>query len=237
MALSFEESRQRLAQQATVARFSLRSVSPSDWVQHEGYVWFNDYYDDKLSIIDSDKNISVHASQTNISQEVNSQFIPFEMMRRYDNIDLVDMAMSIHYTTKDKRHSSSKPVNVQYNDEKIRFAWLIDENVTFATGEVKFEVHINGAIVDNKGNTYAYRWKSNPAKFTVSESLCEGLDCEPSDVSDDWVVDIVDSVATVTANKVAEAVADSIVGSEVDELVQTTIDDALEWGAFGLQKR
>lgn len=238
MALSFEESKkQLLAQQATMSRFSLRSVAPNDWIQHENYVWFDDYYDDKLSTIDSDKNISIHASQTNISQEVNSQFIPFEMMRRYDNIDLVDMAMSIHYTTKDNRHGSSKPVNVQYNDEKIRFAWLVDENVTFVYGDVKFEIHVNGAIADNKGKTYAYRWKSKPAKLTVTESLCEGMDCEPVDVSDDWVVDIVESVTAVAADKVADSIADSIVDSEVDELVQTTVDDALAWGTFGLKNR
>lgn len=234
MALSFEESRQRLlAQQTTMARFSLRSAAPNGWTRHEDYVWFEDYYDDKLSTIDSDKNISLHASQTNISQEINSQFIPFEMPRRYDNIDLANMAMSVHYTTKDNRHGSSKPVNVEYNDDNIKFAWLVDENVTLVSGDVRFEVHINGAIADNKGKTYAYRWKSKPAKLTVLESLCEGRDCEPTDVSDDWVVDIVESVVEVAADKAV----DSIVDSEVDEMVQNTVDDALAWGTFGLKNR
>lgn len=235
MAISFEESRgQLLEQQTTAVALSLEDAvvaEDDDWTRHEDYVWFEDYYDDKFSTIDSDKNVFLHASQTGISQEVNSQFIPFEMPRRYDNIDLVKMAISIHYTTKDNHHGSYKPVNVQYNDEMIRFVWLVDENVTFITGDVRFEVHVNGAITDNQGNVYAYRWKSKPAIFTISESLCEGSDCEPVDVSDDWVVDIVESVVTVATDRAVN----SIVDSEVDEWVQNTVDDALTWGTFGLQ--
>lgn len=236
MALSFEESRKRLLeQQATATRFTLmRSTSTTgEWIPNDKYVWFDDYYDDKISMIDNDRVISIHDSQINISQEINSQFIPFEMMRRYDNIDLVDMAMSIHYTTKDNCHGSSKPVNVQYNDEKIRFAWLVDENATHVAGDLKFEIHFNGAIVDRNGKSYAYRWKSKPAKFTVLESLCEGMDCEPADTSDDWVAEIVESVSASVAENIAEAVVEDIAESELQECVQNTVDDAVSWGAFG----
>jgi hypothetical protein len=235
MAISFEESRKRLVEQSQMAVFSMRNIEKtgSDWTKHDEYTWFDDYYDDNFSTIDGSKNISAHISQINISQEVNSQFIPFEMPRRYDNIDMVGMAISIHYTTSDKRHNSSKPVNVQYNDEKIRFTWLVDENVTYVSGDVNFEIHINGAIVDSNGNAYAYRWKTKPAKFTVSKSLCEGLDCEPADMTDDWVEELVESVTTSVAENFVESIADS----EVNEYVQNTVDDALTWGMIGSQNR
>ena len=215
MALSFEESKKLLAQQtATPATFSVRrtAVVADAWMPHDGYRWFEDYYDDKISTVDDTKSISVHSAQVNISQEVNSQFIPFEMMRRYDNIDLIEMALSVHFTTSDGYHGSSQPVNVEYNDEKIRFAWLVDQNATHIDGNIKFEIHADGAIVDTKGNSYAYRWKSKSTdKFNIVKSLCVDPKCEPIVVSDDWVVEIVESVAASVAEKIAEAE----VGAEV----------------------
>jgi hypothetical protein len=232
MALSFEESKkQLLAQQeaATPAMFMMRRSTPiSDaWTRHDDYAWFDDYYDDKVSTIDAGKNITVHESQVNISQEVNSQFVPFEMMRRYDNIDLANMALSIHFTTSGGFHGASKPVNVEYNDEKIRFAWLVDGNVTRVEGSIKIEIHADGAIIDSNGQSYAYRWKSKPtSKFNITESLCEDPECESVIVSDDWVVEIVESVTSSVADKIIEAnVASQI---QAAEAAATRAEDAAD---------
>lgn len=217
MALSFEESKKQLVQQsATPMMMSLArnisNVSSDAWVSHEAYAWFEDYYDDKISTIDENKNITVHSSQANISQEVNSQFIPFEMSRYYDGIDLTKMALSVHFTTSDKVHGASVPVNVEYNDTKIRFAWLVDENVTHVSGNIKFEIHADGVIADRGGKSYGYRWKSKPTdEFHIVKSLCESPNCEPVVVTDDWVVDIVEAVV----NSVTEKIADAQVGTQV----------------------
>ena len=72
-----------------VMSMSRNAVVGETWTRHTGYRWFNDYYDDKISSINETKDITVHESQVNISQEVNSQFIPFEMNRYYDGFDLV----------------------------------------------------------------------------------------------------------------------------------------------------
>lgn len=217
MALSFEESKKQLVQQsATPMMMSLArnisNVSSDAWVSHEAYAWFEDYYDDKISTIDENKNITVHSSQANISQEVNSQFIPFEMSRYYDGIDLTKMALSVHFTTSDKVHGASVPVNVEYNDTKIRFAWLVDENATHISGNIKFEIHADGVIADKGGKSYGYRWKSKPTdEFHIVKSLCESPNCEPVVVTDDWVVDIVEAVV----NSVTEKIADAQVGTQV----------------------
>ena len=174
MALSFEESKKQLTKQtATPMMMSLsRNVSTSSsngvWTRHSGYRWFENYHDDKISNVNNTKDIAVHESQVNISQEVNSQFIPFEMDRYYDNIDLVDMVISVHYTTSDDYHGASQAVNVEYNEDKIRFAWLVDENATHISGKMVFEIHADGAIYDSEGTSYGYRWKSKSTdKFKI----------------------------------------------------------------------
>ena len=64
----------------------------------EGYTQYSQYTDDKYSMVDTNKNITMDSSQINITQEKNSQYIPFQMPRFYDGIDLSarEMTISIH---------------------------------------------------------------------------------------------------------------------------------------------
>ena len=109
MAISFEESKkQALKLTETPMLMSLANdtveTNASEVFEKDPtgrYAWFNDYIDNNISIVDANKEISVNKAQVNISQESNSQFIPFEMNRKYDGIDLMDMALSIHFTTSD----------------------------------------------------------------------------------------------------------------------------------------
>lgn len=228
MALSFEESKKLYSQQAaTPMMMSLSSneliVAEEPWTRHVNYAWFENYYDDKISIIDENKNITVNESQVNISQEVNSQFIPFEMMRFYDGFDLTEMVISIHFTSSDDIHSSSKPVNVEFNSEKIRFVWRVDENVTHISGNITFEIHADGAISDTDGKAYAYRWKSKSTdKFNIVKSICENPNCEPVQVNDDWVVAIVEDVAESVAEKIKDVSID-LTGYATETYVQEEI--------------
>ena len=130
-----------------------------NWTQHTGYKYYESYSDDNISFVDEDKKISLHKKQHNITQETNSQYMPFEMPRYYDGFDLTTTTISIHYETKDKYHGVSEPVNVSYNDEKIRFAWLVDDKTTHIAGNVKFVIRADGVTFDDKGNEYAYTWK------------------------------------------------------------------------------
>ena len=211
MALSFEESKkQALKHNQTPMLMSLAndiSVNTNEVFTRDTtgrYRWFNDYVDDKISYIDENKGISVNDAQVNISQESNSQFIPFEMNRKYDGIDLADMALSIHFTTSDEKHFASTPVNVEYSENKIRFAWLVDTNVTHIDGNIKFEIHAIGSILDNTNKQYGYVWKSQSTdKFNISKSLCQDSKSETIVVSDDWVQEIVENVAQSVADKIS----------------------------------
>lgn len=231
MALSFEESKKQLSQQsATPMMFSARTMALADnWTRDTKYAWFEDFTDDKMSYVDENKDITIDSSQINISQESKSQFIPFEMPRYYDGIDLTKMAISIHFTNRDKQHAASPAVNVEYSSEKIKFAWLVDTNATHIDGSLQFEIHADGAISDNAGKSYEYRWKSKPTdKFNVIKSLCQEPNCEPVNVDDSWVQEIVKNVATAVAEEIKNVQVDLsnyYTKTEVDEKVaNVTVD-------------
>lgn len=237
MALSFEESKKQvLKQTATPMPMSLANdimeINASEVFSKDmtgRYAWFDAYIDNNISIVDANKGISVNNAQVNISQESNSQFIPFEMDRKYDGIDLKDMALSIHFTTSDGQHFASKPVNVEYSENKIRFAWLVDTNATHIDGNIKFEIHADGLILDDTKKEYGYRWKSQSTdKFNILKSLCQDPNCEPVVVSDDWVQEIVENVAQSVADKIGDTqinLSNYYTKSEVDTKVAgVTVD-------------
>ena len=210
MALSFEESKKQMSQLAATPMVMAAYDEPAvfaandNWISHSGYPTFNSYVDENISHVDSGKNIIVDSSQVNITQEANSQFIPFEMDRYYDGIDLKDMEITVHFTNSNG-HGWSRPVNVKYNSSKIRFAWLVDSKATRVAGKLQFEIHADGSITDTSRKTYGYRWKTKSTdSFNVLESICSGTDCEDTIiVGDDWVQEIVESITQSVAEKVA----------------------------------
>lgn len=248
MGLSFEESLKKIKKEnelaipaATPAIASLNAndsimtleepmydglaYSGDDWTRDDDYRWFNDYVDNDYSFVDNKKNIELNENQININQESNSQFIPFEMSRFYDGIDLTTFALSIHFTRSDYQHSSSIPVNVEYNSEKIRFAWLVDKDVTAIAGDVKFEIHAIGDISDDKGNKYPYEWiaiSKNP--LNIVQSLC-GMYDNIIEINEDWKTHIID---LVTQKITSEGIDDAVARAEAAaKSAEDTINNAL----------
>ena len=151
-------------------------VDSSDYTRSEKYTWYESYSDDKFSTVDTMKNITMDDSQVNLTQESNSQVIPFKMPRYYDGIDLTGMLIQIHYVNKDGNADYSTPINVRYNTEDICFYWLVDAKVTAVEGEVKFEIVANGT--NEKGESYV--WKTRPnGKLNILKSLGDGGMIEP----------------------------------------------------------
>ena len=185
------------------------------WTEDKtNYRWFNDYEDNNYSVIDDKKNITINEKQINITQEENSQFIPFEMPRKYDGYDLTKANISIHYDRGDGSHGSDQAVNVRYNSEKIRFAWKVGSDVSAFSGKLKFEIHATGVIFDNTGKEYAYEWKTKSStNLEVIQSICD-TDCEGAiNIDDSWVQELVTDVA----ERVANQIADAQIGSQVTE--------------------
>lgn len=152
------------------------------------YDWIDQFTDEKYSSVDELKNVKLGDGQINITAEENSQVIPFELPRRYDNIDLSKMLFNIHYVTASGYEGLSKPINFMVSENKIRFYWLLDANCTIDTGFLAFEIIASGSITytNAKGNqvTKNYIWKTKPNKnsLNVLESLSgNGQGIEPSE--------------------------------------------------------
>ena len=181
------------------------------------YKTYSFFEDNNISNIDDKKDIKLNDKQINITQEENSQYIPFEMPRYYDGFDLAkDATISIHYETSNKYHGVSLPVNVTYSDgngdkskAKIRFGWLVDAGATQVAGKLKFEIHADGSFGDNIG----YTWKTKINEdLNVLQSLC-GYDCNGAiKIDDSWVQELV----TAVAENVADQIANAQIGSQVE---------------------
>lgn len=181
------------------------SGDDGNWQQHSDYTYYSNFHDENLSTINERKEIILDDNQINITQEENSQFIPFEMPRYYDGYDLTKSVLSIHYETKNGNHGHSKPINVTYNDEKIRFGWLVGAGATFEAGKLKFEIHAYGTVTGDDGIVRGYTWKTKTNEnLNVLQSLC---DCEDiiNNVDDSWMQELITDIA----ENVADALADS----------------------------
>ena len=187
------------------------SGDDGDWYQHPDYKYYHVFSDDNLSIINDKKDINLNEKQFNITQEENSQYIPFEMPRYYDGFDLIDAAISIHYETSSKYHGVSTPINVRYNNEKIRFGWLVDAGATLDAGKLKFEIHAYGAVTGNDGSSLGYVWKTKyNEKLNVLQSLCDCKDVI-NKVDDSWMQELVTNIA----EKIADEIKNVSVGDQV----------------------
>lgn len=236
MALSFEESKkQALKQAAAPMLMSLANEavvdSPEVFTRDNSgkYKWYEEYSDDKISTVDNLKNITVDSSQINLTQEENSQYVPFQMDRYYDGIDLMGMTIQIHYVNASKYEEYCNPINVQYSNTKILFGWLVPSGATAAAGDLTFEITAHG--VNENGDNYMWRTRPN-GKLNVIKSLVGNGVVQPST---DWYVQFVSEMdrkvneASNSADR-AEAAANKIEGNieeQVNKQLETSINNKL----------
>ena len=261
MALSFEDSKRMAAKNATATLeapvASLRSVVTSEdevatlaaddanFSRSGNYVWFDTFADDDFSTVDSGKEITLSPNQVNITQENNSQVIPFEMPRYYDGVDLMTMTIQIHYVNANNAENYTAPINVSYSTDKIRFYWMVSDYATVKDGTLKFEIMATGAItVPSTGESKNYLWRTKPNdKLTVLKALSGTGMVDPT--GDDWYTQFLSTMsqkvgeaqtaATQAAQSAKEAkavvdgLADTLAGyytkDEVDGFVTLLQDD------------
>lgn len=186
------------------------------------YEIYYDYIDTALSKVDILKNITVDKSQLNITQETNSQYMPFEIPRYWDGIDLMNMLIQVHYVNSKKQSDVVTVINVKSNSEYIRFGWLIDGNVTAVSGNVTFEITAIGTNEKNK----AYKWKTRPnGTLNILESLSYDGIIRPGD---DWYTSFETTMLGYVSEakqyaQEAKASADSV---DV-ELIKTEVKDSV----------
>lgn len=173
----------------------------SDFTRSGNYTWFDTFSDNDYSTVDSGKEITLNPNQVNITQENNSQVIPFEMPRYYDGVDLMTMTIQIHYVNANNAENYAAPINVSYSAEKIRFYWMVSDYATVKDGVLKFEIMATGAItVPSSGESKNYLWRTKPnAKLNVLKSLTGTAMNDPT--GDDWYTQFLSTMS----QKVGEA--------------------------------
>ena len=181
--MSFKDAK-RKAMAATSEVMTLASVDDDvavydgdDYEIVNGYSRVN-HSDEKYSTVDEMKNITMDSSQINITQEDNSQYIPFRMPRYYDGIDLSDMNIFIRYSrsTSSNEGLTCEIVNVQRNSQYIRFGWLVNNTITSQVGDVRFQIEATGKInktaSDGQIASIDYRWMTKPVgKISIIQGL------------------------------------------------------------------
>ena len=159
------------------------STYSNDYEYVNGYSRVN-HTDERYSTIDDQKNITMDSSQINITQESNSQYIPFKMPRYYDGIDLSEMNIFIRYARGSKTNTgyTSEVVNVRKDSNTIYFGWLIGAAITSEIGDIRFQIEATGNVNKTSSNGQVsfikYRWMTKPVgKINIIQGLI-GSDSE-----------------------------------------------------------
>lgn len=178
-----------------------------------GYDQYNQYNDEKYSTVDENKNITMDSSQINITQESNSQYIPFKIPRYYDGIDLSEMTICIRYSDKLTGGTPGEYsiVNVKRNSQYICFGWLIDDKLTRSPGEYIFEIRATGQV-DN----LIYAWSTRPnGKINILQGIDINGAIEPSDSG--WMTSFEKKVIEYTKKAKKAATEAKNAATEVNE--------------------
>ena len=203
---------------------------------NNNYLVFDVFNDSSISTIDLSKNVSVQSSQINITQEKNSQYIPFSLTRKADGYDLYNGVIWIVTNAGTAENQSDPyaiaPVNVYATDDKIYFGWLVDEWITRKAGQITFEVHIHGQVQGKDGDesvTRGYIWKSKSGTLTVTASKFDIDEIVEASYNAGWVNDIIEqAVENITYGTIKEYADSAEVSAIQADAAATTATDAVD---------
>lgn len=236
MALSFKESK-RMTDESPVMTMeaTMEDARPvvdydedittfdtgdQNFTRSGNYTWYDTFSDNDFSTVDTNKEITLSPTQVNITQENNSQVIPFEMPRYYDGVDLMGMTIQIHYVNANNAENYAAPINVSYSDDKIRFYWMVSDYATVKDGVLKFEIMATGAItVPSSGESKNYLWRTKPnEKLNVLKSLTGTAMNDPT--GDDWYTQFLSTMS----QKVGEAQTAATLAAQSAKDAQAVVD-------------
>lgn len=151
---------------------------------------YNLMSDEHQIITITDKQAVVENIGTIVSGDTNSCLLTFEINRFQDGIDLSDKKIRFNY-----RNSNGKfydvAVNVKYNDDVIRFSWLLPYSLTQPGGNVIASIEFYGYIEYDE----EYSYKTKNFKLSVEKSL--GVNDEFDKSYSNWTIRIENDVETI----------------------------------------
>lgn len=138
-----------------------------------------------------------------VAGDTNSNILTFEMNRFYDNVDL--KAKDIRFIVSNTNGIfMEKAVNLQYNDNLIRFSWVLSYAVTYKSGTVNAAIEIFGT--ENSAN---YSLKTTPFTLKVENSL------DATDITitppENWFVDVETRLTALEDGIVTDGLVEQVV--------------------------
>lgn len=101
-----------------------------------------------------------------VAGDTNSNILTFEIKRFYDGVDLYQK--NIRFIVRNKNGVfMENAVNLQYNDELLRFSWVLSFAVTQYTGNIEAAIEFFGRTDEG----YNYSLKTTPFTLKIENSL------------------------------------------------------------------
>lgn len=175
------------------------------------YTRYSEYEDANIHEIGKDRSVPEVTCET-MRGDTNSQYITFQMPRYYDGVDLTTKQIMVRWFNDDNvavGGSYADICDARYNEEFIRFAWLLDYAVTEHPGPVVFTFQTIGA--NETQNSYV--WKTKQGKLTVTDNLDNGAGGDKP--TEDWFTKLMARIDEMyRAAQTAEEAAASANGSK-----------------------
>lgn len=182
------------------------------------------YSDDQGPIEVTGKDIGSMSNQISIQGESMSQYFEFIMPRYYDNIDLSDKTLSIHYEM-NGAGGEITPINMYRSQDKIKFGWVIPATASQTFGNLSIGIWARGYV-----NAEEYIWKSRTASYTIEKGLMIGGGIPEPDES--WYLGFVRQID----EKVAAATTAALEAKQSVEVIESNVSVVQDSVAITTQK-
>ena len=154
------------------------------------YTQYNRYTDDNIVVIDNERNIP-EITQKVLKGDIRSQYITFEVQRYWDGEDITDKLITVRWYNEENVADGGIITDIcdaRYNDDVVRFAWLLDSAVASVAGTVGFLFMVSG---ENEVED-SYILKTELGKLTVGDSMDNDANGEMPE--DSWFVELLAKV-------------------------------------------
>ena len=199
------------------------------WTPISGYTP-QDYTDTAVFEVNSDtKKIALITGQALVAGEENSQYIKFLMPRYWDGIDIKDKAFYVEYALAGTYYGKTAVVNAEYNDEKVRFGWVVPKEACCISGTLLFVLRIESED---------YVLKTQIAEHPVYKSV-NVEDVVPEPTKEAWYRDFAArvEVAIDEAEAALAQAQQAVVSAETAAQNAQTAEDNAEAAAASAQVR
>lgn len=165
------------------------------------------------SMVDEHQVIKIIEKQPNlqnigkiVSGDTNSNILTFEINRFYDGVDLYQK--NIRFIVRNKNGIfMEEAVNEQYNDELLRFSWVLSFAVTQYNGSIEAAIEFFGKTEEG----YNYSLKTVPFTIRIENSIdATDITVEPPK---NWFVDFETRLSALEENIDTQNIVNEVISN------------------------